>query len=646
MEFSIRMEIVALVILAILILFHFDKQNSNNMRYRLYSASLIFAVLTVVFDISSTIVMRTEAISLVWLLTAMNTIYFIALDWTFSLLAIYCFYIMFEHSIDKHCYQIATRIIMAFATVLLLINLLNLRFGWIFSIKNGVYERGPLNNIGYVPLFIEVGMFCVCYFRNRAIIGNTMKRLVQTLPPIVFLMTVIQIMSPDFIVTGMMAAIVCMILFVNFQSSRNGRDALTGLPSRTNFMQEIRARRKRGESLHLIMIHLDRSDEVNKRYGVKIGDSVLFSIAGFLEGKLSRYQVCRFGNTTFLLMAKSAGSDIDIQYVRKIKERFESPWLPGEKEAHVCVSIAHRFADFSGYDENKAIDQLEYALNVMRESGGNGIIGFDDELKKQYMRKEYVLDRVKNAIKNQSFEVYFQPLFNNENNLFDTAESLIRLRDYDGTFISPEEFIPLAERHGLMEEISRQVLEQVCGFLGENQNLGLKQVSVNIPVGQLLDTRFYDWVASTCELYHIAESKLRIEITERAMADHPEQVKAVMQTFTEKGVKFYLDDFGIGYSNLSMVMELPFETVKLDSSLLSKMTSGTKEHRTLQLLVDMLHNSGFQVVAEGIETVEQMQAARSIQSDRIQGYYYASPMPAKAMVEFMTSRNGNPKKEK
>ncbi|MBR5267256.1 MAG: EAL domain-containing protein [Lachnospiraceae bacterium] len=646
MEFSIRMEIVALVILAILILFHFDKQNSNNMRYRLYSASLIFAVLTVVFDISSTIVMRTEAISLVWLLTAMNTIYFIALDWTFSLLAIYCFYIMFEHSIDKHCYQIATRIIMAFATVLLLINLLNLRFGWIFSIKNGVYERGPLNNIGYVPLFIEVGMFCVCYFRNRAIIGNTMKRLVQTLPPIVFLMTVIQIMSPDFIVTGMMAAIVCMILFVNFQSSRNGRDALTGLPSRTNFMQEIRARRKRGESLHLIMIHLDRFDEVNKRYGVKIGDSVLFSIAGFLEGKLSRYQVCRFGNTTFLLMAKSAGSDIDIQYVRKIKERFESPWLPGEKEAHVCVSIAHRFADFSGYDENKAIDQLEYALNVMRESGGNGIIGFDDELKKQYMRKEYVLDRVKNAIKNQSFEVYFQPLFNNENNLFDTAESLIRLRDYDGTFISPEEFIPLAERHGLMEEISRQVLEQVCGFLGENQNLGLKQVSVNIPVGQLLDTRFYDWVASTCELYHIAESKLRIEITERAMADHPEQVKAVMQTFTEKGVKFYLDDFGIGYSNLSMVMELPFETVKLDSSLLSKMTSGTKEHRTLQLLVDMLHNSGFQVVAEGIETVEQMQAARSIQSDRIQGYYYASPMPAKAMVEFMTSRNGNPKKEK
>lgn len=646
MEFSIRMEIVALVILAILILFHFDKQNSNNMRYRLYSASLIFALLTVVFDIGSTVVMRTGAVSLVWLLTALNTIYFIALDWTFSLIAIYCFYIMFEHSIDKHCYQIATRIVMAFATVLTLVNLLNLRFGWIFTIKNGVYERGPLNKIGYIPLFIEVGMFCVCYFRNRAMIGNTMKRVVQTMPPIVFLMTVIQIMSPDFIVTGTMAAIICMILYINFQSSRNGRDALTGLPNRTNFMQEIRARRKHGDSLHLIMIHLERFEEVNKRYGSKMGDAVLFAIAGFLEGKLNRYQVCRFGNTTFLLMAKSAGSKKDIQYVRKIRERFEAPWLQGEKEARVFVSIAHRSADFAGYDENTAIDQLEYALNVVRESGGNDIICFDETLKKQYMRNEYVLDRVKNAINNQLFEVYFQPLFNSKNNQFDTAESLIRLKDLDGSFISPGEFIPLAEKHGLMEEISRQVLEQVCRFLGTYPELGLKQVSVNIPIGQLLDASFFEWVSSICERYHVSESKIRIEITERAMTDHPEQVKDVMQSCTEKGVKFYLDDFGIGYSNLAMVMELPFETVKLDSSLLSMMTSGAKEHRTLQLLVDMLHNSGFQVVAEGIETVEQMQAARSIHIDRIQGYYYAKPMPAGTVVEFMNSRNGNPKKEK
>lgn len=645
MEFSIKMEIVALVILAILVLFHLDRKNSNNTRYRLYSASLFFAVLTVVSDIGSTIAIRAGGASPVWLTIALNTLYFVALDMTFSIIAVYCFYIMFEHSVDRHCYRIATGIILFFAILLLLINLLNIRFGWIFSFKNGIYERGPYNQIGYIPLFIEVGMFCVCYLRNRTVVGTAMKRLVQTLPTLVLLMTLIQVMSPEFILTGTMAAVVCMILFINFQSSRNGRDGLTGLPSRTNFTQEIRARRKRGEAVHLILVHLEGFEEVNKRYGVKMGDAVLFSIAGFFDGKLNRYQVCRFGNTTFLLMAESAGGNKDIQYVKRIKERFESPWIQGDREALVRVSIAHRYADFAGYDENAAIDQLEYALNVVRENGGKNVICFDEELRKQYMRREYVLDCVKRAIKNQSFQVYFQPLYNSKNNQFDTAESLIRLKDRDGSFISPAEFIPLAEKYGLMEEISRQVLEQVCQFLGTYPDLCLRQISVNIPVGQLMDSKLSEWINDACESYHVPESRLRIEITERAMTDEPERVREIMNEFTGRGVKFYLDDFGIGYSNLSMVMELPFETVKMDASLLSKMTNGEKEYRTLQLLVDMLHNSDFQVVAEGIETVEQMQAVRGLQIDRIQGYYYAKPMPPKATVEFLTSRNGNQKKE-
>ena len=307
MDFSIKLELVALIILAILTLFHFERHNSSNTRYRLYSASLIFAISTVLFDIGSTMAMRAAGMSPAWIVIALNTLYFIALDMTFSLIALYCFYIMFEHSVDRHCYQIASKIIMVFAILLFLINVLNLRFGWIFTFKNGMYERGPYNQIGYIPMFIEVGMLCVCYFRNRTQVGTSLKRLVQTLPTLVLLMTVIQILFPDFIFTGMLAAIACMVLFINFQSTRNGRDALTELPSRTNFMQEIRACRKRGENLHLIMVHLDRFEEVNKRYGVKMGDAVLFSIASFLNSRMNGYQVCRFGNTSFLLMAKSCG---------------------------------------------------------------------------------------------------------------------------------------------------------------------------------------------------------------------------------------------------------------------------------------------------------------------------------------------------
>lgn len=645
MEFSIKMEIVSLVILLILFMYHLDRQNSNNTRYRLFTASLALAVVTILFNIASTAAMDTDHMVPMWAQIVLNTLYFISLDMTFSVMAVYCFYILFEYSVDRHCFKIASGITCAFAVLLFMLNLLNLHTGWIFTFENGFYERGPINRIGFVPLFIEVGMFCACYMRNKKVIGSSMKRLVQTLPTLVFLITVVQIMIPNLMLTGLLSALVCMVLFINFQSSRNGRDALTGLPGRTYFTKEIRARRKRGECVHLIMIHLDKFEEVNKKYGVQMGDSVLFSTAGFLEQQFSGYQTCRFGNTTFLMMAKSAGKKMDIQCVNKLKARFDVPWIQGDKEVLLRVSIAHRKADFVGYNENGAIDQLEYALSCVRENGGNGVICFDEDLQKRYLRQEYVLEEVKRAIKKKSFEVYFQPIYNSKENMFDTAESLLRLKDRGGKFISPGEFIPLAEKHGLMDEISWQVLDQVCGFLGKNRNTGLQQVSINMPVGQLLDPDFPDRIDRTCEKYQADAGKLRIEITERVMAEEPERVREVMKLLSEKGVKFYLDDFGIGYSNLSMVMELPFETVKLDSSLVLKMTNGEREYHTIRLLVEMLHNSGFHVVAEGIEHVEEMQAARRLQIDRIQGFYYAKPMPSGEIVRFMKERSGNPKKE-
>lgn len=645
MEFSIKMEIIALVILLILFTFHLDRQNSSNTRYRLFTVCLILAAVMILFDIASTAAIDAGDSVSAEVNILLNTLYFITLDMTFSVMAVYCFYILFEHSVDRHCFYIASGITAAFAVLLLAINLLNIRYGWVFTFENGCYERGPLNRIGFVPLLIEVGMFCACYLRNKTVIGNSMKRLVQTIPTLVILIAAAQVAVPNLILTGTLSALASMVLFINFQSNRNGRDALTGLLNRTNFTQEVRARKKRGECVHLILVHLEKFEEVNKKYGIKLGDSVLFSVGRFFEQQFPGYQVCRFGNTTFSLMTKSSGKRADELNVRKIRKRFDAPWTLGSRETLLKVSIAHRQADFSGYDENAAIDQLEYALSCVRESGSNEILCFDDKLEKRYKRQEYVLDRVRKAIKKNSFEVYYQPIYGCKDNQFGTAESLIRLKDRDGSFISPGEFIPLAEKNGMLDEISVLVLEQVCCFLAKHEDLRINQISVNMSVGQILDPNFPGLIRRMRERYGIQTGKLRIEITERTMAEEPELVRKIMSVFAEEGVRFYLDDFGIGYSNLAMVMSLPFETVKLDSSLLMKMTNGEKDYHTMSLLVEMLHNSGFQVVAEGIETVEQMQAVRDLSVDRIQGFYYARPMPGEAFAEFIRGKNGNPKKE-
>lgn len=634
------MECIAFIILAILFLFHWDRQNSSSTRYRIFTIALFLSAAMIVLDIVSSWGIEAADVIPEWVNILLSTLYFVSLDLTFSVIAVYCFYIMFEYSSDRHCFYIASGITVFFIIVLMIFNILNLWTGWIFRFVDGVYVRGPFNKIVFFPMLIEVGMFCVCYLRNRDNIGNSLKHLVQSMPPVVVLMAIIQNLVPDMILSGMMAALVCMILFISFQSSRNGRDALTGLASRTNFTQEIRARKRRGQRLHLIMVSLEAFEDINKKYGVKQGDSILFQIAAYLDRKVTGYQVCRFGSTTFLLMSKAYGEEAEKQCVENIWKRFESPWLNAENGTIVNVSIAHRELDFYDGEENAAIDQLEYTISCIREDGGEKVRYFDREMRYHYERKEYVLGKVKKAIENESFEMFYQPLYDCREKTFRTAEALLRLPDVDGTYISPAEFIPLAEQNGLMDEISWIVAKFVCRFLSEHEKLPIDQISINMSVQQLINPNFIQQIHDIREQFHVPAEKLRIEITERTMTEEPEKVREIVDVLTGEGVGFYLDDFGIGYSNLSMMMDMPFETIKLDSSLMEKLAKGERCRQSVKLLIEFMHHAGFLVVAEGIETAKQDENAKAVSVDMIQGFYHARPMPGDRFVEFITYKNG------
>jgi len=210
--------------------------------------------------------------------------------------------------------------------------------------------------------------------------------------------------------------------------------------------------------------------------------------------------------------------------------------------------------------------------------------------------------------------------------------------DENGVLIPPGEFIPLAEKNGLIDEISWLVLKKVCQFLGEHPELPLASVSINMSIQQLTDRTFLRRVHSCQAQYGVPAGKLRFEITERTVAEKPEQVNTVMAQLATEGIRFYLDDFGVGYSNLASMINLPFETVKLDSSLLQNIDENAKMYDTVRLLVQMMHNAGFIVVAEGIERLAQLECVKALGIDRVQGYYYARPMPQKELETFLTYR--------
>lgn len=636
MELSTKMEAVALIITITLILFHFDPQNKTNRKYLLFNGCLFSSAITIGLDLFTSWLINAQPTIPLWLNMHLNTLYFLAQHLTFSLMAGYCFYLLFEHSSDWKCLYIATTVIGIFFTLLEIGVLCNYKTRWFFYFEDGVYMRGPFNKVGYAAVAIELTMLVICYLRHRAIASRSLRKLMHIMPPLILFLGIMQQIFPNILMNGTISSLANLILFICFQSSRIGQDALTGLPNRHTFFQEMEARRRKPQYFHLILFYLEDMEMINRKFGIKEGDALLYMVGRYLEEYAPHYRAFRFSSTSFLLY----GSFPDYpehtkQVAQALRNRFEKPWEAAGITSRINVSVAHMICNSSESDDSYLISQLEYALARAREAGGGSVVFFDSRLKEQFERSQYVLTQVRQALEEESFQIFLQPIYSLKEKIFTSGEVLLRLNDKAGHAISPGEFIPLAEKTGLIDEISWLVLKKVCHFLAGDPELPLQTISVNMTAQQLNDPAFSRKIHSCLNQYGISPERLRIEITERTITENPPLVRSVMTQMTEEGLQFYLDDFGIGYSNLAGMMALPFETVKLDSSLLQNIAQNEKTFQVVKLLVDLLHHAGFIVVAEGLETGEQVEKAEEIGFDRIQGFYFAQPMPVEELEHFL-----------
>lgn len=318
----------------------------------------------------------------------------------------------------------------------------------------------------------------------------------------------------------------------------------------------------------------------------------------------------------------------------EIQKRFEQPWKISGTEYTLHTGLGCAVAD-SGDEEQKLLDQLDFAVAYSQEHRLRKPVCLDQELQERFERRAYVMEQLRRALKQDRLQIYFQPVYDCRTNRFTSAETLVRLWDENGNYISPGEFIPLAERHGLIDEISWAVLRKVCTFLKENPSLPLNAVSVNFSVQEIENAAWSRRLLEFLRANQSDRTKICIEITERTMTENPQVMEQLMQELKKENVTFYLDDFGIGYSNLSSLLQLPFEVVKLDSSLIEGIGTEKKIYEMVRHLIEMLHNAGFEIVAEGVETEEQVRIAREISVDRIQGYYYAKPMSKENLLRFL-----------
>ena len=626
----------ALGLVIVLCIFFFDSKNSA--RYmsaasKLFICCLVTTALTAIIDLVTGQLQGMENVPL-WQNMLVNSLYFVINIVATTFIALYLFVKILEHTYARNCMRNAC---IGLATLFVLYMgfvVANLSNGCLFYFDaQGNYCRGPLNALGYVVTLLQLALVGICFFRNRQNASRPMRRVLFQLFPLVPLSIMVQRAYPEIMLNGVLMALVETVLFLTFQGQRQGVNTLTELNDRHRFFTEVDRRISKKEPFQIFLINIKDFGTINQKYGHQFGDEFLYQFAFALEKKLKGSQAFHMNGTVFALVMRYTYQNASERQSGELLQFLEDGIQCLDKCINPDYVMVHYISDGQETTGAELYENMEYSCTKSHELKQRYVV-CSSELREEMARRRYLRERIKTVGRLYGFEVWFQPIKSVENGNFDSMEALIRLRESDGKLISPAEFIPLAEQTGHIFPITWFVLEEVCRTLKFSPKLEGVSVSINLPMTQLLEDGFVPRFVSIVNQSGIDHSRICIEFTERDILANFQQTQHIMQQLTSEGFRFYLDDFGAGYSNFNCLLQLPFQVIKLDTCLVHAGRNGAADYSTVQTLTKLFHDMNLIVVAEGAETGEEVRMLTEQGVDRIQGYALARPMPVDALVKF------------
>ena len=626
----------ALGLVLVLCMFFFDSK--TNIRYmprssKFFVTCLLLTALTAATDLWSGWLMAASNVPL-WHNMLANTVYFLVNIITTSCIALYLFTKILEHTHSRHCMRNACIGLTVLFTAYTAVVFLNLWTGWLFYFDaNGAYCRGPLNALGYFVTLAQMVLVLICYFRNRENAGRPMRRILMQVFPAIPFCIIIQRLYPEIMLNGFLLAMMDAVLFLTFQGQRQGVHSLTELNDRHRFFTEVDHRIARKEPFQVFSINIKNFGTLNQKYGHLFGDELLYQFAFALEKLLSGSLSFHMNGTVFSVVLRYTYQDVAEKQCGTLLDFLESGIRCADQLVDVDYVLVHYISDGLETSATELFENMEYAAGKAYGMKHRCIL-CTREIFDEMVRRRYLRERLQKIDRAHGFEVWFQPIKCLSTGKFCSMEALIRLREPDGSLISPAEFIPLAEQTGHIAPISWFIIEEVCRLLKTPPELQHVSVSINLPMPQLLEKGFVPRFTGIVDQYGIEHRRICIEFTERAILENFEQTLGIMEELSQSGFRFYLDDFGTGYSNFNCLLQLPFHIIKLDACLVQRSPNGTADYAMVGTLTKLFHDMGLVVIAERAESEAEVQALTAQGVDRIQGFHLARPMPAENLLKF------------
>lgn len=429
-------------------------------------------------------------------------------------------------------------------------------------------------------------------------------------------------------------------------------DLLTGLPNRLLFDELLALAlvniHRQGGMLAVMMLDLDRFRMINDTLGHIMGDRLLQSVTQRLRGCLrDSHTIARWGDDEFTVLLPQIRSAEDaIQIAQQILDALKAPFQIDIHELHITASIGITLSPYDGEDAGTLLKCADTTMNRAKQLGKNNYLLYTPTMNQRSLEGLLLGNHLYKALNQQELLLHYQPQIELKTGKVVGVEALLRWQHPDMGLISPAQFIPLAEETGLICEIGEWVLRTACRQNREWQESGLPalRIAVNLSVRQFQQPNLVQTIAQILQETGLEPHYLELEITESLLMQDIDVVVTILRGLQRLGVYIAMDDFGTGYSSLSALMHLPVNTLKIDQSFVQNLNKHASNRAIISAVIALGHGLHLKLIAEGVETVEQLEFLRQNSCDIVQGYLFSRPLTADATTQFLRGKSAPPER--
>jgi len=413
-------------------------------------------------------------------------------------------------------------------------------------------------------------------------------------------------------------------------------DQLTNLPNRyllqADFTRKLEETARSKKMLATLFFDIDHFKKINDMHGHEAGDALLKLAADRVADVTRNYDLlARFGGDEFVMIMSNVENRSDVIYVaEKIIASFNEPFILPDTEVQVTASIGISVYPEDGDDPSELLKNADLAMYRAKADGRNGYQFFNAEMNLELQYSQWVETNLREALNNGGLELHFQPQVNLENGKVESCEALIRWPQGSNDNVNPADFIRIAERTGLINEISNWVLQEACRHVTEwiEQGYETVRVDINLSGKDFIDRGVLYSFLQILRRNNLQPHQIGVEITENILLESTDQIIKALTVLHNAGVHISIDDFGTGFSSLNYLKQLPLSGIKIDQSFVHEAPSNKDDLIIIQAITLVGHGFGLDVIAEGVETEWHESLCKGVGCNTIQGIYVSEPLPA------------------